>query len=100
MVDEPVCRLVAPHGVDDVNHLGVRLQPPVVFGDLGGRIVGPARDKASFEVLDALRAVGTPVRFRNTARGGCLLGQDRFLLQVANETVGQTRRHYIGEDWS
>lgn len=30
--------------------------------------------------------------------GGCLLGQDRFLLQVAHKTVRQTWGHNVGED--
>ena len=58
VVDEPMSGLVAPHGVDDVKDLGVRLQPPVVFGDLRGRVIGPSRDTPCLEVLNAPRTIG------------------------------------------
>lgn len=42
VVHEAVRALVAAHGVDDVEELRVRAEPPVVLRDLGCRQVGPA----------------------------------------------------------
>ena len=53
VIHEPVSDLIAPHGVDDVEHLGVRLQPPVILGNLWCGVVGPSGDATSLEVLDA-----------------------------------------------
>jgi hypothetical protein len=43
VVHKAMCGLVTSNGIDHVQELGVRLQTPVVYGDLGSRRIGPDR---------------------------------------------------------
>ena len=55
VIDEAVRDLVAAYGVDDVNHLRVGFESPIVLGNLGCGVVYPAGNTSGFEVFNAPR---------------------------------------------
>jgi hypothetical protein len=53
VVDEPVCTFVGTDGIYYIQHGCVMVETPVVFCDFGGRVLGPLREAAFFNVFDA-----------------------------------------------
>ena len=53
VVDETVSDLIASYRIYDIEHFGIRLQSPVILGNLWCGVVGPSGDATSLEVLDA-----------------------------------------------
>ena len=99
VIDEAVGRLVAPNGVEDVEHCCVGLQPPVVLGNPGRRFVRPFGETTRFNVFNASRTIGG----RNEKDSACVLdvnvlSQYSFFLQMTYEAMASLRGDEVRED--
>ena len=76
-----VARLVGAHGEHEVAHGGVRVEAPVLDGDVGRRRVGPLGQAAGVDVVQQVRVC-----------------PDGLLLEIADHAVAVRRREEVAQE--
>ena len=91
-------RLIRADGVNQIENVRIRMEPPIIFSYLWRWHVLPFRETAAFNVLNTSRAARKlEAAYSELSRN--LLCFHCFFLQIANEAVANAGRDKIRKDW-